>query len=413
MRMARIKLLGRGAVYHCVSRVVGRQRLLDDACKEMLVQLLWKLTAFYGLEVVTYCMLDNHFHLLLRASPQGEMDDSAILERLTAFYGSQGTLPTVARQGLSERGQIDADVRKHLLGRMGDLSVFMQEFKQRFSRWYNRHHQRDGTLWSERFCSVIIEDQPASVEAVAAYIDLNPVRAGLVADPKEYRFCGYAAAVAGNRLARKGLMSIQKGAHSASAAPYNPANAAVTSRVDSRVANASWEAATAKKISPLQSSPELTSEAKIAPTPSAPNSAAPIPVTPVATYKSVPTLATQGSPAPEIKPWTAWSVCASEYRMHLFSRAGTTHQSGKTTLNPEKIREVLQQGGHLSLGEICRLRLRHFTAGLALGTQEFVNEVFTLHREKFSPNRNVGALLYPPFTSIGLSILRSLRRRAT
>ena len=59
MRMARIKLTGRGAVYHCVSRVVGRERLLDDSCKEMLVQLLWKLAAFYGLEIITYCMLDN------------------------------------------------------------------------------------------------------------------------------------------------------------------------------------------------------------------------------------------------------------------------------------------------------------------------------------------------------------------
>lgn len=59
MRMARIKLTGRGAVYHCVSRVVGRQHLLDDVCKETLVGLLWKLAAFYGLEVVTYCMMDN------------------------------------------------------------------------------------------------------------------------------------------------------------------------------------------------------------------------------------------------------------------------------------------------------------------------------------------------------------------
>lgn len=40
-----------------------------------------------------------------------------------------------------------------------------------------------------------------------AYIDLNPVRSGLVEDPEDYRCCGYAKAVAGNAVARKGLMS--------------------------------------------------------------------------------------------------------------------------------------------------------------------------------------------------------------
>ena len=42
---------------------------------------------------------------------------------------------------------------------------------------------------------------------MAAYIDLNPVRAGLVEDPKDYRFCGYAAALAGATALRRGLMS--------------------------------------------------------------------------------------------------------------------------------------------------------------------------------------------------------------
>jgi putative transposase len=45
---------------------------------------------------------------------------------------------------------------------------------------------------------------------VAAYVDLNPVRAGLVPDPKAYRWCGYGEAVAGNESARQGLASIQR-----------------------------------------------------------------------------------------------------------------------------------------------------------------------------------------------------------
>ena len=61
---------------------------------------------------------------------------------------------------MTERGKIDEDIRRKLLERMGDVSAYMKELKQRFSRWYNRRHDRFGTLWAERFKSVIVEDQP-------------------------------------------------------------------------------------------------------------------------------------------------------------------------------------------------------------------------------------------------------------
>jgi hypothetical protein len=46
---------------------------------------------------------------------------------------------------------------------------------------------------------------------VAAYLDLNPVRAGLVEDPKDYRWCGYAAALKGNRLMRNSMTQLFEG----------------------------------------------------------------------------------------------------------------------------------------------------------------------------------------------------------
>ena len=53
-----------------------------------------------------------------------------------------------------------------------------------------------------------MEGRGNALQTIAAYIDLNPVRAGLVGDPKDYRFCGYAEAVAGGALARDGLQRI-------------------------------------------------------------------------------------------------------------------------------------------------------------------------------------------------------------
>jgi hypothetical protein len=91
---------------------------------------------------------------------------------------------------------------------MYDLSVFIKELKGRFAQWYNQRHDRYGVLWAERFKSVLLEGGQA-LAAVAAYIDLNPVRAGLCADPKDYRYCGYAEALAkGSLVARRGIRTI-------------------------------------------------------------------------------------------------------------------------------------------------------------------------------------------------------------
>ncbi|MBC8128314.1 MAG: hypothetical protein H8M99_14330, partial [Gloeobacteraceae cyanobacterium ES-bin-144] len=81
---------------------------------------------------------------------------------------------------------------------------------ERFTKWFNRMHSRSGTLWEERYKSVIVESGIAA-RTIAAYIDLNPVRAGIVKDPAEYRWSSYGEAVGGGRKgngkkARAGLV---------------------------------------------------------------------------------------------------------------------------------------------------------------------------------------------------------------
>ena len=70
---------------------------------------------------------------------------------------------------------------------MHDLSELMKGFMQRFTQWFNRSRQRTGGLWEDAFKSVLVEDGVAA-RTMAAYIDLNPVRAGIVTDPAEYRW---------------------------------------------------------------------------------------------------------------------------------------------------------------------------------------------------------------------------------
>ncbi|TDU72980.1 hypothetical protein EI77_01446 [Prosthecobacter fusiformis] len=72
-----------------------------------------------------------------------------------------------------------------------DLSIYVKEVKQRFSRWFNKRRGRRGTLWMDRFKSVMVECGGEALRTMAAYIDLNPVLAKLIDDPKDYRWCGY------------------------------------------------------------------------------------------------------------------------------------------------------------------------------------------------------------------------------
>jgi hypothetical protein len=211
MRMARIKIAGRGAVYHCISRIVGGEPLLGDLEKEQLRLWVWRQAAFSGLEVITYCLLSNHLHLLVRVPAQLRLTDAQLVERARAYYGSQSPYVRLLQDAWEASGSLPPDLRTGLSSRMGDLSVYMKELKQRFSLWYNKSHQRFGTLWAERFKSLVVEEEPGTVRTVAAYVDLNPVRAGLVEDAKDYRWSGYGEAVAGQERARRGLASFQEG----------------------------------------------------------------------------------------------------------------------------------------------------------------------------------------------------------
>jgi len=91
--------------------------------------------------------------------------------------------------------------------RMHSLSEFMRGLLQRYTRWFNKRHGMRGTLWEDRFHSVIVQSGLAS-RTMATYIDLNPVRAGICKDPADYRWSFTArqsVALAGRRRPKVAL----------------------------------------------------------------------------------------------------------------------------------------------------------------------------------------------------------------
>jgi REP element-mobilizing transposase RayT len=195
-----------------MTRTVNGELLFKGREKEILRKMIWQVADFCGVEVLTYCILSNHFHVLLRVPDGGSVSDRELMRRYRVLYPHptkyQEASVEIIQAQLQAGGEEAEVIRRKLLVRMGDVSEFMKAVKQRFSVWYNRSHQRYGTLWAERFKSVLVEGQGNPLQTMAAYIDLNPVRAGLVEDPKDYRFCGYAEAVAGVVEAKRGLIHI-------------------------------------------------------------------------------------------------------------------------------------------------------------------------------------------------------------
>jgi len=195
-----------------MTRTVNGEMLFEDRAKEVLRKMLWQVAEFCGAEILTYCVMTNHFHVLLRIPEPSILSDAELIRRYKVLYPKATKFQSASAKILESRlaggGSDAAEIRRKLLARMADVSEYMKAVKQRFSVWYNRNHGRFGTLWADRFKSVLVEGQGNPLQTMAAYIDLNPVRAGIVEDPKDYRFCGYAEAVAGVVVAKRGLTAV-------------------------------------------------------------------------------------------------------------------------------------------------------------------------------------------------------------
>ena len=194
------------AFYHCISRVVDRQQVFGPDEKEKFRTFMRMQENFTGCRVLCYCLMGNHIHLLVEVPPlpEGGFSDEGLLARLRAIY-NEAEVAEVAKElaearkkvsdGLAHERKVEA-IHARYTYRMHDLSEFMKTLMQRFTKWFNRTHSRTGNLWEDAFKSVIVEDGMAA-KTMAAYIDLNPVRAGIVKDPADYRWSSYGEAIGG------------------------------------------------------------------------------------------------------------------------------------------------------------------------------------------------------------------------
>ena len=172
-RTQRLIINDETAVYHVMSRTALDGFPLDDIEKDFMVDLIRHYSTLYFVEILGFCLMGNHFHLLVRMFPEYKFTDKDIKKRYADFYGEEEAF---------------ADGRiPYWRAKLSSLSEFMREIKVGFARFYNKRHNRRGYFWGDRFKSVIVENGETLINCLA-YIDLNPLRAGLVELPEQYRW---------------------------------------------------------------------------------------------------------------------------------------------------------------------------------------------------------------------------------
>ena len=173
-RVSRMVIQNQSAVYHVMSRTALDGFPLEAYEKDFLLELIKRMSGLFFTDIYGFSLMGNHFHLLVKMIPEDRFSDEEVKERLELFYGEkkapvgEGQLPFIREK-------------------LASLSEFVREIKVNFTRFYNKRHGRRGYFWGDRFKSVIVEKGETLINCLA-YIDLNPVRAGIVERPEDYRW---------------------------------------------------------------------------------------------------------------------------------------------------------------------------------------------------------------------------------
>ena len=217
MRRPRVKVDGEG-FYHVVSRIGGKRFLIDETEKAILLGMIRGAAAFSGVELYTFAVMSNHFHLLVRVPRMKEVSNKELERRMLAWYGP-GKYAAIREKWekwtqKKQSWRVD-DEKARMRARMNDLSQFCKTFKEAYTQDYNRRHENTGTIWEGRFKSILLEGSFRALMTVAGYVHLNPVRAAMVERPEESRWTGYGAGCGGDERAREGLAGLVSRAYGA------------------------------------------------------------------------------------------------------------------------------------------------------------------------------------------------------
>ncbi len=176
-------------VHHLTSRIAHRVYFLEEEERNEFMEMMIRSAKFVGIELLGWCIMGNHFHILAYLPEPKELSDEEIKARYQ-MIGSANELATI----------------KSLRAQMHDIGSFMKRLKQWFTVVYNHRHKHVGTLWEAKYGDRVIGKlESEKTRDCLAYIHLNPIRAAITDDFFGYSWSSLNAVRRGDEIAMNGM----------------------------------------------------------------------------------------------------------------------------------------------------------------------------------------------------------------
>lgn len=177
--------------YHVISKTVRGAYLLregDHDRKQWIEDRLKFLAGVFAIDVAGFAVLDNHMHVLVRLAPERiqEWTDDYVVRKWARLFPPRSAdrkLIKVTDEWVAQKAADEQFVLK-ARARLADLGWFMKCLKEPLARMANKAESQTGAFWQSRYKSIAILDDEALL-ATCAYIDLNPVAAGIASLPEQ------------------------------------------------------------------------------------------------------------------------------------------------------------------------------------------------------------------------------------
>ena len=197
-------------VHHLVSRIAHRVYFLKDDERKDFLEIVRRSAQFSGLQLLGWCVMGNHFHILVYLPVPRFVDEQEVLVRYGALKGAQASASIAStfaewrKQGESGERRVSEwlDSQTH---RMYDIGIFMKIVKQWFTTDYNRRNGHKGTLWESVYFDRVVSQRKSEMAKCLGYIHLNPIRAAASDKFDGYAWSSYSAFRKGDPTAAAGM----------------------------------------------------------------------------------------------------------------------------------------------------------------------------------------------------------------